>query len=223
MPEQDTSVASETPATDAVVETTTPQGTGETPATDNTTESSSDELKRLNDALKRANAEAKEYRIKAKELDQLKADAEASKLTETEKLQKKLADLQAQHDKAVQDRQESINSSAIQLQALQMGIDPKLANKLIDRSELEHDDNGQPTNVDDVLKQLIKEFDLKPKSVQTAGGATNPSRSASTAPQELSWEVITELQKNPAEYNRRNADGSISKWLYAHPHRYGMK
>ncbi len=204
-------------------------GTGETPGTTTTTPLSIEELQKLLDeeraARKKANSEAAAHRHDANEYKKLKSELEASKLSETEKLQKQLATLQAEKEQATLQAQELRVGSAIQLQALQQGIDPTLASKLIDRSEIEYGDDGTPANVADVLKALIKQYPTLVSKAQaaTSGGATNPSRSQSTAPQELSWEAIIQLQKNPEEYNRRNADGSITRWLYQHPHRYGMK
>lgn len=200
---------------------------GETPGS--TTEPSAEEVKqeleRLKASLKRANAEAKEHRVKAEELDRLKAEAEAAKLSESEKTQKKLADLQAQYDATLREKQELATSAEIRVQAMQMGMDAKAASKLLDQGAIERDEQGNPTNVQELLKELVKEYPflLGKAAPPSSGGATNPPRSASTAPQELSWEVITELQKNPEEYNRRNADGSVSRWLHQHPHRYGQR
>src|SRR5689334_11381425 len=119
------------------VETTTP-GTGETPGTTTETQSSDDiqaEVKRLRDSLKRANAEAKQHREKATELDRIKAETEAAKLSETEKLQKQLAELQKTHDTVTRQSQERIINYEVRLQAATMGIiDPDAAAKLLDWS-----------------------------------------------------------------------------------------
>src|SRR6266487_1480131 len=112
---------------------------GETPGSATTETTSSDdvqkELDRLKAALKRANSEAKEYRVKADELDGIKA----AKLSNEEKLQKQLATLQAEKEQGALQLQEERVSNAIQRQALQLGIDPKLAMRLIDRSSLDYD------------------------------------------------------------------------------------
>src|SRR5579885_2563924 len=87
----------DTPAIGASV---TSDGTsGETHTTTPTTiEDALKELEAARAALKRANGEAATHRHKAKELDDLKAKLEQDKLTETEKLQKQLAELQKQHE-----------------------------------------------------------------------------------------------------------------------------
>lgn len=205
---------------------TPPKPNGETPGstTDPTpSDESAKEVQRLQAALRRANAEAKEHREKSLELDRLKAEAEAAKLSESEKLQQQLTILQAEKEQAVTQAKELRVGSAVQIQAMQAGIDPTLARKLITNDEIEYDEGGNPSNIADLLKALVKAYPtlVGKQAAPTSGGATNPPRSASTAPQELSWEVITQLQKNPEEYNRRNANGEISRWLHQHPYRYG--
>jgi hypothetical protein len=216
MPEEiTTSVESETPTADPQTETvTTPADAGETP--EETTEpqlqsSSTDdvakELERLKaelaseqSARKKANAEAAKHRHAAKELEDLKSQIESEKLSTQEKLEKRLADLQRTHDDAIRQNQERTINYEVRLQAAQLGIaDPNDAVKLLDWSEIEYDDNGAPTNVDDLLKTLVK---AKPYLVVrkpvTSGGATNPPRSATTAPKEINAEYIRNLK--PADY-----------------------
>src|ERR1700730_14059795 len=208
----------ETPNGTAPTPATGTPGTGETPGT------ATDDAKQIEDlkaALKKANAESAAHRHKAKELDDLKAKLEADKLSESEKLQKQLTDLQAQHDAAKREAQETRVNSAIQLHALQAGIDPTLASKLISRAEVETDDAGNPTNVDALLKALAKQYPmLVGKAPPVAsGGATTPPRSQSGAPPVLSWDVIGKL--TPTEYAARGAE--IQAWIAANPYRFGQR
>jgi hypothetical protein len=197
---------------------TTP-GTGETPATTTTPSAgdSASELEQLKAALKKANAESAAHRHKANELDKLKAEIEASKLSESEKLQKQLAALQAEKEQASLQVQELRIGSSIQLQAVQQGIDPTLAGKLIDRSEIEYDDTGNPKNVADLLKALVKQYPtlVSKPGVPQAGGATNPPRSSSSGSQPLSWDTLSKM--NAAEYNARRAE--IQQWMANNPSR----
>lgn len=174
-------------------------GTGETPATTTTQPSLEDALRELESAkaaLKKANSEAASHRHKANELDKLKAEAEAANLSETEKLQKKLAELQKAHDTVTRQSQERIISYEVRLQAAQMGIvDPDAAAKLLDWSGIEYDDSGTPTNVSDLLKALIK---AKPylagkAASTTSGGATNPSRSQATESGEITEQYVRDV------------------------------
>jgi len=206
----------ETPTTEMVT-----QGSGETPET--TTEKTSQqsvedlskELESLRTALKKANAESAKHRHASKELEDLKARSEAEKLSEKERLEKQLADLQSQHANATRQSQERIINYEVRLQAAQMGIvDPDAAAKLLDWSEIEYDDeSGAPTNVQDLLNALTKSkpYLLKTPTSRpaTSGGATNPSRSTTTASKEISWEMIAQL--TPAEYAARSKD--IQAWM----------
>ena len=194
---------------------TTPPGTGETPGTKQPQLSIEDALKEiesLKTALKKTNSESAGHRLKAKELDELKAQIEAEKLSETEKLQKKISDLQSQHDTLTRQQQERIVSYEVRLQAASMGVvDPDAAARLLDWSEIDYDDNGSPTNVEDLLKKLLKSKPYlagKQSASSTSGGATNPPRSQSTAPQALSHEVIAKMTRE--EYLARRAE--IDKW-----------
>lgn len=217
-----------TPPTETVTTPQVPNGEmpgGTTTPASTTPDDTQKQIEELKAALKKANTEAATHRHKANELDKLKADAEAAQLSEAEKTQRKLAELQAQYDTAIREKQEIATNAEVRLQATQMGIDPRAASKLLDSAAIERDDQGNPTNVPALLKDLVKEYPfLAGKApAPTSGGATNPPRSQSNGQQELSWDVIIDLQKNPKLYNERNANGEITKWLYAHPHRYGSK
>lgn len=171
------------------------------------------------DEAKKLRSEAANLRKRLKAFEEADAKAKDAQLSEQERLQKQLADLQSQHDTATRTHQERIIGYEVRLQASQMGIvDPDAAAKLLDWSQIEYDDNGAPLNVSDLLKGLIK---AKPylagsKPAPTSGGATNPPRSQSTAPKELSWQVISSMK--PDEYNARRAE--IQQWMLNNPSRF---
>lgn len=220
MPEDITTAqASETPVSAvAQGETPTPPATDETSGTNH--EDTTKELESLKKALAKANAEAASHRHKAKELDELKARIEAEKLSETERLQKQVADLQRTHDDFQRATQERTITYEVKLRAAQAGIvDPDAAAKLLDWSEIEFDDNGSPSNVNELLGQLLKAKPyLAGKAVVASppGGATNPSRSQSQAPAALSWDTISKM--TPEQYNARHAE--IQAWINDNPPRF---
>lgn len=229
MTQETTTVAEDETSTDTdpQTETVTTSEPDETPGTTKTAKAKASaqatasrdddavqkELESLKKALKKANDESKEHRLKAKELDELKAKIQAEQLSEKEKLEKKLADLQRSHDDAARAHQERIINYEVQLKAAQLGIaDPSDAVKLLDWSEIEYDDNGSPTNVQELLKSLLKAkpyLAAQTKTTPTSGGATNPPRSASTAPQALSWDIIGKM--NAEQYEARRAE--IQAWM----------
>src|SRR5579872_7390388 len=219
----------ETP-TDVTPTGETPEGvagaTPETSPTPSTTpatqpesaDSSADDLKQkieqLETALKKANKEAAAHRVKAKELDDLKAQAEQEKLTEKERLEKKIADLQKAHDDATRSAQEFRLNAELRVQALQLGFaDAGDAARLLDHAEIEYADDGTPTNVADLLKALLKSkpylaAQQQKHTSQTTGGATNPPRSQSNQPAALSWDTITKMTQT--EYDARHTE--IAAW-----------
>jgi hypothetical protein len=228
VPSNDATLDEATPQTETV---TTPVESDVTSENANKQPSLDDlqtQVKRLESALAKANKDAKDHRLKstelsskAQELDELKSRLEAEKLSEREKqelaqrnLEKQLADLQRKHDDHLLRSQDRLNETELRAQAAHLGFaDLSDAIRLIDQSLLEHDDDGVPTNARDVLESLLK---AKPylkasssRSAPTSGGATNPSRSTTTASKEISWEMIAQL--TPAEYAARSKD--IQAWM----------
>ena len=159
------------------------------------------EVEELEAKLKAANKEAASHRIKAKELDALKTKLETDKLSETEKLQKELADLKAAREADVEDR----IADKIRLAAAAMGFNQKILHRIpgmLDWANLDIDEKtGMPTNVDKLLKELKEEFQDVPgffsggRTTPTSGGATNPSRSAMGHVGEITRDNLVELMK----------------------------
>jgi hypothetical protein len=181
-------------------ETLTTPGTGETPGNGTTTAQSpadtQKEIERLNSALKRANAEAKEHRLAKEELDKIKA----AQMTEQERLQKQYDDLKTQHDEAIQVQTERAIKSEVAVEAAKLGVDPAYLDKVarfLDWEEIEVDDNGNPTNIQELVAQLVKEMPgLKPLSARTAptgGGATAPARSQTSGNGEITAEYVADV------------------------------
>jgi soluble lytic murein transglycosylase-like protein len=213
--------------TSQVETTTTDTSSGSEETSETTTteqpsiESLQAQIKRIETALKKANTEAKNYRLEANELKQFKAQVEAEKLTEQEKqelarknLESQLATLQKQHEDAVREKQELRIEHAVSIQAQKLGFaDPDDAKRFLDMAALEFDDNGAPTNVTDLLGDVLK---IKPylkaqtgRATVTSGGATNPPRSVAATNKEISWELISQLK--PEEYAARRSE--IQQWM----------
>jgi len=176
------------------------------------------------DEARKLRQEANALRKRLKAFEDAEAKAAADKLTEQEKLQKQLADLQKAHDDAIKQAQETRISAEIRLQAQTLGIAPDLAEKLIDRTDL-LDASGHPAHVDTALKALLAKYPMLAGKAApppaTGGGATNPSKSQSSAPVALTRESIAKMaSERPEEYTARRAE--IQAWLAAHPWRYGQ-
>jgi len=109
--------------------------------------------------VRKLRAEAAEYRKRLRELEgKVKADEEA-KLTEQERLQKRLAELERQQAEWERERQEIILQRTVENVALRMGIKyPDVAWKLIDLAKVDFDDGGTPTNIEALLKEVIQKY-----------------------------------------------------------------
>lgn len=96
----------------------------------------------------------------ATELEQLRAklkEHEDAQLTETEKLRKQLADVEASRTQLEREHQESRARSAIEREAAKAGFaDPADAWGLLDHAELTYDENGAPSNAEALLKKLVE-------------------------------------------------------------------
>jgi hypothetical protein len=148
-----------TPPALAATTTTTP----ETPAVEGE-QISLEEAKKL-----RKEAQALRTRLKGYE------DAETAKqqaaLSDVEKANKQVADLQQKYDQ----QQKQLVASHVKLVAAGKGIiDPDLAALAI-ADHLEYGDDGMPSNLDKALDELIKN---KPYLAKAADPATTPAQTA---------------------------------------------
>lgn len=127
--------------------------------------------------VSRLKAEAAEYRRKLRELEaKVKADEDA-KLSETERLQRRLAELEREQALWQRERQERTLKYETMLAASRLGIvDPEAAYRLLDLSKLEFDEDGQPKNLEQALRDLVKAKPyLAGQQTVTAGSPTNPA------------------------------------------------
>jgi len=190
----------------------TPGAPTETYTSPKTLDEAIKEVESLRAALHKTNEEAKGHRLKAKELDDLKAQLEQQSLSEKEKLERKLADLQKTHADELRKNQEVVLRYEMQTIATTLGIiNPAIALRLVDMDKIEYDDSGHPTNVKKLLEAVLKENPyLVQRNAPTSGGATNPSRSVSGA-EPLSRAVLAKMTRD--EYLERQPE--IQAWLRA--------
>ncbi len=170
------------------------------------------------EAARKLRSEANALRKREKEaLAQLKVyqdkeqQAQDAEKPEIERLKKQVSDAASVHDGLI----EQLVDREVRLQAAELGVKPenlKYVAKLI-WDDLEFDqESGMPTNVEPLLKDLLKELDLTGKRTASAGGATNPGRgSANTA--QLSWDIITKM--TPEQYAARQPE--IQQWMKTAP------
>jgi hypothetical protein len=156
-------------------------------------------------------------RTKLAAFEKAAADAEAAKLSDLEKANKRIAELEAGNNDRTRASQERIINYEIRLNAASLGIvDPDAAVKLLDWSKLKYDDDGIPQNAQELLQALVKDKPyLAAASARppvTSGGATNPSRANAPGVQ-LSWDIISKMTS--AEYDARRAE--IQQWMMRNP------
>lgn len=127
--------------------------------------------------VKKLRAEAAQYRTRLRELEQKVKAHEDEKLNETEKLQKKLSELEREAAEKARALQERTTEYEVKLKAANLGIiDPEAAWRLLDTAAIDFNEEGKPTNIEPLLKELIKNKPYLAQSTQYA--ATNPARSS---------------------------------------------
>jgi len=135
------------------------------------------ELEETRKALKAANRESAQRRKRLEELEKQEAERQEAELSEMEKLQKKLAEQQAEIERVQNEARQVRVKSAVITKASEMNFqDPEDAYRLIDVSAIEVDSNGQPEGVDELLQALAesKPYMIKKAQKFVQGAATNP-------------------------------------------------
>jgi small-conductance mechanosensitive channel len=151
--------------------------------------------------VRKLRSEAAEYRNRLRELEgKVKAEEEA-KMTEQEKLQRRLAELERKEAEYQQVLQARTLEYEVKLQASKLGVvDPDAAYRLLDVKQIEFDDDGKPTNLEKVLKDLVAK---KPYLVSSGGvpSPTNPAQGRISGQQ-----VFTRSQLRDPKFFATNRD-----------------
>lgn len=161
------------------------------------------------------------------ELDE-KARTEAQ-MTEQQKKDKQLADLQAQHEEHIRATLERTINYEVKLQAAALGVNPKRLDyvaRLIEWEDIDTDDQGNPTNIKELLSKLVQDVpELLGKPAQTAptaGGATAPERSRTSGNGEITAEYVADVMSGKINWRdlppeRRTA---VLNWQAKNPYRF---
>lgn len=96
-------------------------------------------------------ADYDDLKQKAARLDEL----EAERKSELERAQERIAALEAAKQAAETARQEALTRSAFLASAAGKVVDPDAAFMLIDKSQIVYDDDGNPTNVGELIDSLV--------------------------------------------------------------------
>ncbi len=206
---------STTPAGQAPASGQDPQGTGTTaPAGQDPAEQFDPERARALIAKLRDEAKAATKRIGEMEAAQKAADD--AKLSDTERLTKRAAQLEAELAHERTEKQDRINHYETQLAASKLGIvDPEAAVKLLDWSNLEYDEDGRPKEIDKALAALLK---AKPYLAAQAtpgrppASPTNPARPTQGAEQTFTVSQLKDFrfyQTHKEAINQAMREGRI--------------
>jgi hypothetical protein len=150
----------------AASDTQPPAGDPPTQADGGTVEQPQPETISFEEARK-LRSEANSLRKRLKELEEAQSKATEAKLSETERLTKRAADLErelADRDRLLQER--TVSSRTVETAARLGFRNPELAYRLLDQSELDFGEDGQPKNVEPLLRALL---DKEPYLAKTPG------------------------------------------------------
>jgi hypothetical protein len=124
--------------------------------------------------VRRLRAEAAEYRRKLRELERELRKRDEEKLSEAERMRLRLSELEKELSQRELLLREHTLRYETMLRAREMGIvDPDAAYRLLDLAEVEYDESGRPTNIERLLRELVRK---RPYLVGNSASATNPSR-----------------------------------------------
>lgn len=160
--------------------------TSDAPESQSSQQLSADQLR---DALEKARKDAAKNRVDAKRLAELEAAEQQradAALSEKERYDKKIAELQAQVAEQTRQTQERVIRSDIRSAADKLGVKPELAYRLLDYAAITFNDDGDPTNISDLLKATLQEMApelLAPSATGAMNGNTGQQQRSSTVPQ----------------------------------------
>jgi small-conductance mechanosensitive channel len=126
--------------------------------------------------VRKLRAEAADYRKRLRELEsKVKAEEEA-KMTEQERLQKRLAELERKETEYQMTLQARTLEYEVKMHATRLGVvDPDAAYRLLDLKQIEFDDDGKPLNIEKVLKELVAKKSYLVSS-NSSPSPTNPAQ-----------------------------------------------
>jgi regulator of replication initiation timing len=155
------------------------------------------------DEAKKLRQEAQSLRKRLATLEEAAKAADEAKLSETERLTRKASDLErqlAERDVALKDR--TVLASTVEAAARLGFANPRLAHRLLDHSEIEFEADGTPSNIDALLKDLLRaEPYLASAHARATGSIDGGSRGGRTT---LTREAIAKM--SPAEMTAREAE-----------------
>jgi hypothetical protein len=173
-----TSTDGDQASTSGLPQAGTPATDGQAPVSHTaTTTATIDDSAKLIDRLRKENAEARKrlsaYEEAEKQAQEAQRIADEAKLSEIERIKKQHADAEAR----IKQQQQQLVMAQVKLLAKDKGIiNPELIAPVVER-KLEYDKDGEPTNLEQVLDDLIKG---NPYLVKQPEPAVPPAQTAPT-------------------------------------------
>lgn len=170
---------------------------------------SQDDLDRVvRDRLARQKAQYADYdevKARAAKLDEI----EAANKTELEKAQERATELEKQAADATGRAKDALLRSAVVAEAARKNVvDPDAAVALLDRTSLEFDGDGAPTNVADAMEALLK---AKPYLVGGGRAGTADMGARTGGPEQLGREALKTMSS--AEIVKAQNEGRLDSLM----------
>lgn len=178
-----------------------PAGTPTTQADGGTEATHVPESISLDDARK-LRSEARQLRERNRALEDEKRARDEAALSETEKSARRIAQLeQALAERDARTRDKTLAAATVDAAARLGFANPRLALRMIEAADVEYDGDGEPTNVENLLKSLLKaEPYLAASHARPTGSIDGGTRGAPG----LTLEEINRM--GPEEYEKRRPE-----------------
>ena len=196
--------------------TTPPEGTGTTSQVDDAGSTTDDQDVTLATPaeLQRARSDAAKYRNQLREtqeklkgLEKSQKEADDAKKSELERLTERTSALENEVSKRDSRVKALSLEAAVLKKANSLGIvDPDAAWRLLDAESVEYDGDGKPTNIDDLLKDLME---ARPylKGKATTGDTSRKDSTSTTQPDSSKKRPLT-----IEDVNRMSDDEINANW-----------
>ena len=215
----------ETPVTGATPEPSAMPGettaAEATPATGATSPEATESEAQVGDVGARLIAEARkaarDAERRAKDAEKALREREEAELSEQQKQEKRLADLEAERTAWVTERQSVYLTAAVtQLSAKYGLVDVDATVRLLDRDNLDYADNGQPTNAEEMVRALLREKPYLGGSRPATAVAIGATEGTTTAqPPNLTAEELEAAKGaglSPERYAALRSVRTIDEW-----------
>lgn len=177
-------------------------------------EAARESMRKANHQAAKYRHERNELRTRAEELETKLKAIEDSEKSELELAQQKAAELEQQQTSWQQERRETNLKLAVYSRQTELGItDADLALAALDRKAIDYDDTGEPTNIEEQLKELLERKPIlkgtpqSPKPPDINGGA-----GANDTPPALTAEELEAAKKagmTPERYAQMKGVGNL--------------